>query len=150
MTEAMWKYADADRMRRFITIQDFQFQAVMRAELAEMASERGLKLKSRERDILVIESSAVPLTDPPRIIRDVCDKHGVTRGELLGGQRQRRIVHARDEAAYRLKRETTLSLPLIGRKLGGKDHSTVILAIRRHEARLAGTVYRRPIKARGS
>lgn len=138
LNEHIWKNADMPRLRQFVRIQDFQFQAVMRAELAELAAERGKTLQPRRRDILSIEPSAVPLVEPAKIIAEVCNKHNVTRGELLGPQRQARIVRAREEVAYRMKRETRLSLLQIGRKLGGKDHTTVLVAIRRYEARKAG------------
>ena len=43
------------------------------------------------------------------------------------------IARPRQIAMYLAKRLTTRSLPEIGRKFGGRDHSTVIHAVRRIE-----------------
>ena len=40
--------------------------------------------------------------------------------------RRKEIVHARQVAMYILREEFNVSYPLIGQKLGGKDHTTVI------------------------
>jgi hypothetical protein len=71
-----------------------------------------------------------------QIIATVCAKHFVSRAELLGRQRSRRIVAARHEAMYRMSTETTLSLPAIGRRLGGKDHTTVFYGVKMHRQRV--------------
>jgi len=63
-------------------------------------------------------------------------KHGLTLGELLSHRRQRKIVIARQEAFWRLSKETSLSLPEMARRLGGFDHTTALHAIRKHEQRM--------------
>ncbi|MBN8841144.1 MAG: chromosomal replication initiator protein DnaA, partial [Sphingomonadales bacterium] len=45
----------------------------------------------------------------------------------------RAVARPRQIAMYLAKRLTTRSLPEIGRKFGGRDHSTVIHAVRRIE-----------------
>jgi hypothetical protein len=70
------------------------------------------------------------------IVQEVCAKHGLTLPVILGARRSKQIVLARHEAFYRLSTETTMSLPQIGYRMGGKDHSTVIHGIRQHEARM--------------
>jgi hypothetical protein len=72
------------------------------------------------------------------IIQEVCAKHGLRLPEVLGGRRSKPIVIARHEAFYRLSTETTMTLPQIGYRMGGKDHSTVIHGIRAYKARMAG------------
>ena len=58
------------------------------------------------------------------------------RSDLLRSPlRERGIVRQRDEAAWRL-RESGMTLVAIGRALGGRDHSTILSAIRRHETRM--------------
>lgn len=69
------------------------------------------------------------------IVLDVCVKHGVTLAEICSEQRAKRLVEARHEAAYRLKKETTWSLPKIGQFLGGRDHSSIFHAVRKHAAK---------------
>ncbi|MFT3978395.1 MAG: chromosomal replication initiator protein DnaA [Sphingomonas bacterium] len=54
--------------------------------------------------------------------------------DLVSARRARAIARPRQIAMYLAKRLTTRSLPEIGRKFGGRDHSTVIHAVRRIEA----------------
>lgn len=82
----------------------------------------------------------LPLPDAEKwksIIAEVCEKHGIDWIEMASHRRSVPVVIARHEAMYRMRKETTMSLPAIGRKLGGKDHATVLFGIRRHEQRMA-------------
>ena len=54
--------------------------------------------------------------------------------DLVSDRRARAVARPRQIAMYLAKRLTTRSLPEIGRKFGGRDHSTVIHAVRRIEA----------------
>lgn len=71
------------------------------------------------------------------IVREVCAKHGIGINDIRSRTRARNIVAARYEAIYRLRQETLLSLPEIGRRMGGFDHSTVIYSIAKHKAFMA-------------
>ena len=51
----------------------------------------------------------------------------------MSARRARAVARPRQIAMYLAKRLTTRSLPEIGRKFGGRDHSTVIHAVRRIE-----------------
>ena len=51
--------------------------------------------------------------------------------DLVSARRARVVARPRQIAMYLAKRLTTRSLPEIGRKFGGRDHSTVIHAVRR-------------------
>jgi chromosomal replication initiator protein len=53
--------------------------------------------------------------------------------DLVSARRARVVARPRQIAMYLAKRLTTRSLPEIGRKFGGRDHSTVIHAVRRVE-----------------
>ena len=53
--------------------------------------------------------------------------------DLVSDRRARAVARPRQIAMYLSKRLTTRSLPEIGRKFGGRDHSTVIHAVRRIE-----------------
>ena len=86
----------------------------------------------------------VPMTNAQRIMREVCMKHRVTKAELVGPQRSVGLVAARHEAMYRMKKETTMSLPAIGRKLGDRDHTTILHGVRKYEAKLRAAIYERP------
>lgn len=62
-------------------------------------------------------------------------KHGITPADLCGPSRSARIVRARQIAMLLTRELTSLSLPEIGRRFGGRDHSTVHSALRRAESR---------------
>jgi hypothetical protein len=67
--------------------------------------------------------------------------YGLTADQLNGAQRNANIVRARHEAMWLISKCTGWSLVQIGKAFGGRDHSTVISAIRRHQERIdAGTV----------
>ena len=53
--------------------------------------------------------------------------------DMISARRARAVARPRQIAMYLAKRLTTRSLPEIGRKFGGRDHSTVIHAVRRVE-----------------
>lgn len=71
------------------------------------------------------------------IIREVAKKHGMPASEIKSDRRHQAVVIARHEAIWRCRHETLNSLCQIGRAFGGKDHTTVLNAIRRHEQRMA-------------
>lgn len=54
--------------------------------------------------------------------------------DLISARRARAVARPRQIAMYLAKRLTTRSLPEIGRKFGGRDHSTVIHAVKRIES----------------
>lgn len=61
--------------------------------------------------------------------------HGqpMTVADLLGPNRESAVVRARQYAMWRIKQETNWSLPRIGRAFGGRDHTTVLHALRQIE-----------------
>lgn len=76
----------------------------------------------------------------------ICAHYGVKQMDLLGQSRARIIARPRQMAMYLCKTLTTKSLPDIGRAFGGRDHTTVLHAVRkveeliRHEPQLAQDV----------
>lgn len=70
-----------------------------------------------------------------RIILQVCNRHGITYTEIISPRREVRLVRARHEAMWRLKNETAMSFPAIGRRFD-RDHTTVLHAVRVHEERM--------------
>lgn len=75
--------------------------------------------------------SAMRPTDAPAIERMVAAHFGVTRDALHSRSRDRNVTTARSIAMYLIRKHTRLSLPEIGRLLGNKQHSTVLMAVRR-------------------
>ena len=63
------------------------------------------------------------------------DYFGFTVEALKGKSRQRPLVTARQIGMYVMREQTDLSYPAIAREFGGRDHTTVIHAVREdHEA----------------
>ena len=60
----------------------------------------------------------------------VCDYLGIAEDDVRGRTRKREIVQARQVAMYFSKQLTKHSLKTIGLHFGGRDHSTVIHAVR--------------------
>ena len=62
------------------------------------------------------------------VISVAADYFGVTPDEIRSSSRSRDLVTARQMAMYLCRELTDLSLPKIGERFGGRDHSTVIYA----------------------
>lgn len=70
------------------------------------------------------------------IQQKVCECYGISRVDLLSPRRTANIVGPRQVAMYLAKVLTTRSLPELGRRFGGKDHTTVLHAVRKIESRV--------------
>jgi chromosomal replication initiator protein len=66
-----------------------------------------------------------------------CEQFGVTDAELVSPDRSARTTVPRQVAMYLARELTSESLPTIGRKFGGRDHTTVLHAWKRTEKRIA-------------
>ncbi|HEY9056430.1 MAG TPA: chromosomal replication initiator protein DnaA [Aurantimonas sp.] len=71
------------------------------------------------------------------ILKFVSRHYNVTRTDLLSARRTRTIVRPRQIAMYLAKTMTPRSLPEIGRRFGGRDHTTVLHAVRKIEGERA-------------
>ena len=81
----------------------------------------------------------------------VADIRGVALDDILSDRRSQRVVRPRHEAMYFAKALTPASLPAIGRRMGGRDHTTVLSGIRRVEDRIASEAgYGDEIEAMGA
>ncbi|MDR1476418.1 MAG: chromosomal replication initiator protein DnaA [Holosporales bacterium] len=65
------------------------------------------------------------------IQKKVCEYYGVKFSDLISARRHKAVTMARQIAMYLCKILTTKSLPDIGKSFGGKDHSTVIHAVKK-------------------
>lgn len=82
----------------------------------------------------VAETVRVRIDD---ILRIVGRHYNVARADLLSPRRARSIVRPRQIGMYLAKKLTSRSLPEIGRRFGGRDHSTVLHAVRKVEKLLS-------------
>jgi chromosomal replication initiator protein len=79
--------------------------------------------------------------DPRRIrvediLRVVSKHYGVSRADILSSRRTANVVLPRQVAMYLAKTLTLRSLPDIGGRFGGRDHTTVLHAVRKIEGLL--------------
>ncbi|WP_337181171.1 chromosomal replication initiator protein DnaA [Shinella sp.] len=72
------------------------------------------------------------------IQRVVAKHYNVSRQELVSNRRTRVIVKPRQIAMYLSKTLTPRSFPEIGRRFGGRDHTTVLHAVRKIEELISG------------
>jgi len=72
------------------------------------------------------------------IQRVVARHYNVSKADLLSSRRTRTIVRPRQIAMYLAKVLTPRSLPEIGRRFGGRDHTTVLHAVRKIEEMIQG------------
>jgi chromosomal replication initiator protein len=75
-------------------------------------------------------------TTVEEIQRRVAVTFGISRAELVGTSRAATPLRARQVAILLTREATDLSLPQIGRLYGGRDHTTILNALRRAEATL--------------
>src|SRR5471030_315174 len=95
-----------------------------------------LEMAEREvRDLIrPQEPKRVKIEDIQRV---VARQYNVSRSDLLSSRRTANVVRPRQVAMYLAKTLTLRSLPEIGRRFGGRDHTTVLHAVRKIEALVA-------------
>lgn len=71
------------------------------------------------------------------IIDAVCEQFSISRKSLLSSRRTADVVNVRQCAMWLCKEFTMQSLPAIGRKFGGRDHTTVLHGVRKAPSKLA-------------
>jgi chromosomal replication initiator protein len=67
------------------------------------------------------------------IQRRVADHYALKINDLISPRRAREVARPRQVAMYLAKMLTPRSLPEIGRRFGGRDHTTVMHAVKRIE-----------------
>ncbi len=93
---------------------------------------------------LTIETAEVAIRDlvrtqdPRRVKIDdiqklVANHYNISRADILSSRRTANVVRPRQIAMYLSKVLTLRSLPEIGRRFGGRDHTTVLHAVRKIE-----------------
>ncbi len=94
-------------------------------------------------DLLRANERRITIDD---IQRRVAEYYNLRLADLLSARRARVVARPRQVAMYLSKQLTTRSLPEIGRKFGGRDHTTVMHAVRRiEELKLSDTTIREDV-----
>ncbi|ADU64760.1 chromosomal replication initiator protein DnaA [Desulfurispirillum indicum S5] len=89
-------------------------------------------IKNVLKDILKDSDKVVNCED---IQRQVSLRFNLKTNDLKSKNRSSELTHARHIAMYFCRKLTNMSLPQIGREFGGRDHSTVVHAIKTVEAK---------------
>ncbi|AWD21960.1 chromosomal replication initiator protein DnaA [Fuscovulum blasticum] len=71
------------------------------------------------------------------IQRKVAEHYNVRLSDMIGPKRMRTIARPRQVAMYLAKQLTSRSLPEIGRRFGGRDHTTIMHGVRKIEELMA-------------
>ena len=87
------------------------------------------------KDLLNNMHSVVTIEDIQKI---VVNYYNLSMSDFLSSRRSRHVARPRQIAMYLSKKLTTKSLPDIGRKFTGRDHTTVIHAIKKIEELMGG------------
>ena len=94
-----------------------------------------LALRPQRRDWAGMASrKALRPADSTIVLRLVVERFGVTRRDLMSQRRTAEVVRPRMIACWLMRKASRMSMPSIGRKLGGRDHTTVLSACRKIES----------------
>ncbi|GAB4237578.1 MAG: chromosomal replication initiator protein DnaA [Deltaproteobacteria bacterium] len=77
---------------------------------------------------------------PERIQKAVAEHFGVKVAELRSDRKHKVIATPRQVAMYLMREMTRCSFPDIGQRFGGRDHTTVMYAVKKIEKKLADDV----------
>jgi chromosomal replication initiator protein len=87
------------------------------------------------RDLLRAQDRRVTIEE---IQKKVAEHFNIRLADMVSARKQRAIARPRQIAMYLAKRLTSRSLPEIGRKFGGRDHTTVMHGVKKVEELMAG------------
>ena len=72
-----------------------------------------------------------------QIIKSTCEYYNIRQADITGSSRARAVARPRQMAMFLSKTLTSRSYPEIARKLGGRDHTTVLYGVRKIEELMA-------------
>ena len=81
-------------------------------------------------DLLRANDRRITIED---IQKRVAEHYNIRLADMHSARRARAVARPRQVAMYLAKQLTTRSLPEIGRKFGGRDHTTVMHAVKKVE-----------------
>ena len=108
--------------------------ALMRVEASARMMGRAVDKDLVEQTLGDIIGENLRRVQPEQILKAVCAEYKVQASELKGPRRHRNITVPRQIAMYLVRELTDESLPQIGALFGGRDHTTVMNALKRVEA----------------
>ncbi len=97
-----------------------------------------LLTKNRHACTAIFRGEPIPtkLVTFDMILRQVASHFNVSLADILSHRRTKNVTWPRQIACYLAKHHTQLTLPQLGRRVGGRDHTTIMSAIRVTERRM--------------
>jgi chromosomal replication initiator protein len=102
--------------------------ALNRLIIFKKANNKNPTLEDAKKLLKTIIVSPSKITNPKKIIQSVTEFYDIPNGNMFFISRKKEFSKPRQVAMFLLKKELKLSYSEIGRKFGGKDHTTVIHA----------------------
>lgn len=102
--------------------------ALNRLIIFKKANNKSPTLEDTKKLLKTIIVSPSRITNPKKIIQSVTEFYDIPNGNMFSVSRKKEFSRPRQVAMFLLKKELKLSYSEIGRKFGGKDHTTVIHA----------------------
>lgn len=115
----------ARRCRQFRLLQG------MLLKVAAFADMRQGNLSREDMENIARTGGTEPAIGHREIVEEVCRLYSLRPEEVLGNGRRPQLVLARQIAMYVCRRRLGLSYPELGRMFGGRDHSTVVHAVKK-------------------
>ncbi|MDR1760335.1 MAG: chromosomal replication initiator protein DnaA [Fibrobacter sp.] len=105
--------------------------AILKLMVQSSVSQQDIDLNIAKRVVAEMIPTIKRHVNKDSIIHAVCNHFEVSEDKLLeSGRGTKEVAHARQIAMFLMKKFTTLSLKSIGIRFGGRDHSTVVHAIK--------------------
>lgn len=115
----------ARRCRQFRLLQG------MLLKVAAFAEMRQGSLSREDIENIARTGGTEPAVGHREIVEEICRLYALRPEEVLGNGRRPQLVLARQIAMYVCRRRLGLSYPELGRMFGGRDHSTVVHAVKK-------------------
>jgi chromosomal replication initiation ATPase DnaA len=105
--------------------------AAQRLAATEAATRAAREATIAARIQAILEGGCPAPVKVSEVVQAVCLHFRITRAAIDSHRRTRPLVRPRQVAYFLAKELTTASLPEIGRRIGGKDHTSVLAGARR-------------------
>lgn len=124
---------ELDRMRSELSAQRRENAERDALHLLRLKAETRFSNLMRELQRSPVDASTIKAR---RIIQLIAEKHGLPTASITGQSRQKHIVKARHEAIAEVRRiRPDLTITQIGKIFGDRDHTTILAALRKIDAR---------------
>ncbi len=103
-----------------------ELEGVLNSILCQVKLKGKMLSLSEVKNISKVVKKPQKMTPPEEIIKVVSQFYNVEEKTIYEKTRKKEVIRPRQVAMYLLREDHQISYPLIGNKLGGRDHTTVI------------------------